>query len=82
MINCYWLILFDLDGTLTDSKVGIMNSLNYALKKSGIVEDNLENLILSLGRRWSTLSAILTGLAKKSRAGRKPLQGILRERAF
>lgn len=33
-------ILFDLDGTLTDSGEGIMNSVEYALKKYGIkVED-------------------------------------------
>lgn len=49
MRNCYRLILFDLDGTLTDSKVGIMNSLNYALKKSGIVEDNLEKIDSFIG---------------------------------
>ncbi|MDP4180602.1 MAG: HAD family hydrolase, partial [Bacillota bacterium] len=29
----YDYILFDLDGTLTDSSVGITNSVMYALKK-------------------------------------------------
>ena len=30
----YELVLFDLDGTLTDSGLGIMNSVQYALKKN------------------------------------------------
>ena len=28
-------VLFDLDGTLTDSGPGIMNSVKYALEKAG-----------------------------------------------
>ena len=28
-------VLFDLDGTLTDSGSGIINSVKYALKKAG-----------------------------------------------
>lgn len=36
----YKYILFDLDGTITDSGVGIINSIVYALKKYGIeIED-------------------------------------------
>ena len=36
----YDVILFDLDGTLTDSSPGIINSIIYALNKYGIsVED-------------------------------------------
>ena len=35
MANQYELVLFDLDGTLTDSGPGIMNSVQYALEKSG-----------------------------------------------
>lgn len=39
----YEYILFDLDGTLTDSAVGITNSVIYALKKNGIeVSDRTE----------------------------------------
>ena len=30
------ILLFDLDGTLTDSGRGIMNSVSYALAKFGI----------------------------------------------
>ena len=32
----YQIILFDLDGTVTDSGPGIMNSVQYALDKFGI----------------------------------------------
>ena len=40
----YELVLFDLDGTLTDSGLGIMNSVQYALKKIGRGVENLEEL--------------------------------------
>jgi len=36
----YGIILFDLDGTLTDSKPGIVNSFNYALKSMGFEEQD------------------------------------------
>ena len=32
----YNTILFDLDGTLTDSREGIINSIKYALRKMGV----------------------------------------------
>lgn len=35
----YQLILFDLDGTITDSKPGIKNAILYSLSKVGIDED-------------------------------------------
>lgn len=38
------LILFDLDGTLMDSGEGITKSVQYALKKYGIEEPDLDNL--------------------------------------
>lgn len=34
----YDTFFFDLDGTITDSSLGITNSVMYALKKYGIVE--------------------------------------------
>jgi phosphoglycolate phosphatase len=37
-------ILFDLDGTLTDPKEGIVNSILYALEKLGIHENSVEEL--------------------------------------
>ncbi len=49
MLEKYKFILFDLDGTLTDPKVGITKSVQYALKKMGIDEQNLENLTCFIG---------------------------------
>ena len=43
------IILFDLDGTLTDSKKGIFNSLRYALKFFDIEETDDAKLSLFLG---------------------------------
>ncbi len=37
-------ILFDLDGTLTDPKEGIINSILFALTKLGIEENHIEEL--------------------------------------
>ena len=42
-------LLFDLDGTLTDPMIGITKSVQYALKKYGIVEENLWNLTKFIG---------------------------------
>ena len=42
-------IFFDLDGTLTDSGEGIMNSVRYALEKFGIEEADSEKLRLFIG---------------------------------
>lgn len=45
----YSLILFDLDGTLTDPKDGITKSVQYALYKLGIEETNLDSLTPFIG---------------------------------
>lgn len=45
----YDVILFDLDGTLTDSSPGIMNSIVYALKKYNISVENTDDLRRFLG---------------------------------
>ncbi|TFH40006.1 MAG: HAD family hydrolase [Chrysiogenales bacterium] len=42
-------VLFDLDGTLTDSKKGILNSVHYALAKFSIVENDTEALVRFIG---------------------------------
>ena len=42
-------ILFDLDGTLTDPKVGIINSILYALQKLDIVEESVDELDSFIG---------------------------------
>lgn len=43
------LILFDLDGTLTDSKVGIINCVKYALESFGIIENDEKRLNSFIG---------------------------------
>ncbi|MDZ5471239.1 HAD family hydrolase [Bacillus sp. 31A1R] len=40
----YKIILFDLDGTLSDPKIGITKSVQYALGKMGVIEPNLDKL--------------------------------------
>lgn len=43
------MVLFDLDGTLTDPHVGITKSVQYALKQMGIEESDLKKLIHFIG---------------------------------
>lgn len=45
----YKYILFDLDGTLTDSKEGICKSAQYALHKMGIEEPDIDKLVPFIG---------------------------------
>ena len=45
----YDTILFDLDGTLTDSEPGIINSIEYSLKKYGFIMENKADLRKFLG---------------------------------
>ncbi|MDD7220135.1 MAG: HAD-IB family phosphatase [Clostridia bacterium] len=45
----YKAILFDLDGTLTESGEGIIRSVQYALEKLGRPEENLEALRVFVG---------------------------------
>lgn len=45
----YEIILFDLDGTLTDPGIGITNSVAYALKKMGIVPPERYELYKFIG---------------------------------
>ncbi|MBO4478324.1 MAG: HAD family hydrolase [Lachnospiraceae bacterium] len=42
-------ILFDLDGTLTDPAEGITKSVQYALEKFGIIEEDLTKLQVFIG---------------------------------
>ena len=48
-MELYKYLLFDLDGTLTDSADGIINSIVYALGKFGITVENRESLRKFLG---------------------------------
>lgn len=45
----YEIVLFDLDGTLTDPKVGITLSVQYALEKMGILEEDPDTLTTFIG---------------------------------
>ncbi len=45
----YTTVLFDLDGTLTDPGEGIVNSVSYALNKSGIKVDDKKSLYKFIG---------------------------------
>lgn len=45
----YDLVIFDLDGTLTDSKVGITRSVQHALAHFGIAVENLDDLTHFIG---------------------------------
>lgn len=45
----YDVILFDLDGTLTDPKVGITRSIQHALSKLGMPEESEDRLVSFIG---------------------------------
>ncbi len=45
----YKIIIFDLDGTIADSKPGITKSVQYALAKLNIVENDLDKLEIFVG---------------------------------
>ncbi|MGE7997429.1 HAD family hydrolase [Lysinibacillus sp. NPDC093190] len=45
----YSVVLFDLDGTISDPKIGITKSVQYALQKIGIVEEDLDQLETFIG---------------------------------
>lgn len=47
----YDVILFDLDGTLTDSAPGILNSVRYACRKLGLEMPSEATLRKFWGRR-------------------------------
>ena len=42
-------LLFDLDGTISDSKIGILKAARYSLKALGISFDNIESLTPFIG---------------------------------
>ncbi|RUT28077.1 hypothetical protein EJP77_18650 [Paenibacillus zeisoli] len=49
--SCYeaYYFLFDLDGTLTDPKIGISKAVQYALLQQGITENDLTKLQCFIG---------------------------------
>jgi len=48
-ITSFEAVLFDLDGTIIDPKEGIINSILYAVEKSGLVENHPETLDCFIG---------------------------------
>ena len=66
-------ILFDLDGTLTESGEGIMKSVQYALEKLGIIEENQENLRRFIGP--PLLESFMNYYGMDSRTGCRVLSG-------
>ncbi len=63
-------ILFDLDGTLTDPRLGITRSIQYALAKLGIDEPDLARLEHFIGPPLLQASCSSTA-STKPRPGRR-----------
>ena len=70
----YELVLFDLDGTLTDSGLGIMNSVQYALKKIGRGVENLEELKCFVGPPLAQQFAKFCGFSDEYNEGKGMLE--------
>lgn len=61
----YKAVIFDLDGTLVDSKYGIMQSVSYALTKMGISFKDEELMRFVGPSHWATLSKYYPYLKKQ-----------------
>ena len=61
----YTIILFDLDGTLTDSAPGILNSVRYACRKLGLPIPGEETLRRFLGPPLIASFRELMGLERR-----------------
>ena len=75
----YDVILFDLDGTLTDSAPGILNSVRYACRKLGLPIPGEETLRRFLGPPLIASFRELMGLDAAGRIS--PRRACLRTRA-
>lgn len=69
----YQYILFDLDGTLTDSAEGIVNSVLHALEKKGIDEPDREKLLGFVGPPLSDSFMRYYGMTREEAAEMTPL---------
>ena len=75
------IILFDLDGTLTDPKEGITKSVQHALQAYGIDEPDLDKLCPFIGPPLSDSFKEYYGFSKRRRAKRSTIStNILRNR--
>lgn len=61
----YEIVLFDLDGTLTESGIGITRSVAHALKKKGIVETDQEKLNRFIGPPLIDMFKALYGFSEE-----------------
>ncbi len=61
----YTHLLFDLDGTLTDSEEGIISALTYALGKAGINEQNTDKLRSFIGSSLQKTLQEVYGITKE-----------------
>jgi len=59
-------ILFDLDGTLTQSEEGIINSIQYALGKMGMQENDRSRLMHFIGPPLATSFRNTYGMSKEN----------------
>ena len=91
-VKKYKWILFDLDGTLTESHVGIVNATLYALKHYGIEETNPEKLLKFVGppleesfaehygfspeKAWEAVGVYRQYYSQKGKYENKPYEGI------
>ena len=57
-------ILFDLDGTLTDSGPGIMHAAQYALDAFGVHVEDARTLSFLSARRWSRRLRVISRLSR------------------
>ncbi len=64
-MDLYNFILFDLDGTLTDPKLGITKCVQYALAKMGMIEQDLDKLEPFIGPPLQESFAKLYGFDEK-----------------
>ena len=69
----YQYILFDLDGTLTDSADGIINSILHALRRVGIEEDDREKLKAFVGPPLVTSFMKYYGMTREEAEAMVPL---------
>ena len=78
----YTIILFDLDGTLTDSAPGILNSVRYACRKLGLPIPGEETLRRFLGPPLIASFRELMGTAPSAPSGSiSPQRACLRMRS-
>ncbi len=59
------IVLFDLDGTLTESGIGITRSVAHALKKKGIIETDQKKLDLFIGPPLIDMFQTLYGFSEE-----------------